>query len=478
MVSNFENGLERRRFLRDCACGIGTMALAHLMRADGYLAATPDPLGVKPPHFPARAKNVIFLLMDGGPSQIDLFDPKPRLRENDGKPLPESVAKKLQLAFAKSTAPVLGSPREFRSYGRVGMEISDLMPHLATCVDEIAMVRSMHTDSFNHAPGQALLMSGSMIAGRPSLGAWVLYGLGTEGQNLPGFVALSSKSLANGNFGGAANYTSGFLPAVYQGVPFRSSGDPVLYLSNPAGLDRRMQRHDIDAITALNQQHYAAERDAAILARINSYELAFRMQASAPDLLDLSNEPVHVRKMYGIDEEITKPFGTNCLLARRMVERGVRFVLLTHSTWDDHDNLNSNLKKNCQMTDQPVAGLLKDLKQRGLLDQTLVVWGGEFGRTPIVETRGATDPEKIGRDHHPLAYTMWLAGGGIRGGQTIGKTDDFCMSIVEDPVHVHDLQATILHCLGFDHKRLSYRVMGRDFRLTDVAGNVVEKLLA
>lgn len=475
-ISKRDYRLDRRRFLQEYACGIGTAALAYLMGSEGCLAAQ-NPLTPKAPHFPARAKNVIFLLMDGGPSQIDLFDPKPALQQANGKPLPESIAKNLQLAFAKPNAAVLASPRQFRKYGQCGMDISDLMPHLATCTDDIALVRSMHTDAFNHAPGQLLLMSGSMVAGRPSLGSWALYGLGSESQDLPGFVVLSSKSIDNGNFGGPANYTNGFLPPTYQGVPFRSSGDAVLYLSNPPGISREMQRQDIDAISAMNQQHHETQGDGGILARINSYELAFRMQAAAPDLLNLSREPDHIRKMYGIDEELTKPFGTNCLLARRMVEQGVRFILLTHSTWDDHDNLNKNITKNCQMTDRPVAALLKDLKQRGLLDHTLVVWGGEFGRTPVVETRGQSDPEKIGRDHHPLAYTMWLAGGGIRAGQVLGKTDDFCMSILEDPVHVHDLQATILHCLGFDHTKLVYRAMGRDFRLTDVSGSVVKRLL-
>jgi len=471
----------RRGFLRDSACGIGIAAVASLLEVDGRLAATEpvyDGMAPRLPHFAPKAKSIIFMLMDGGPSQIDLLDPKPALNQHEGEPLPESIAKNLRLAFTKPTASILGSPRKFRRYGKSGLEFADLLPHTASCADDIAVVRSMHTDAFNHHPGQLMLMAGTMFPGRPSLGAWVLYGLGSESQNLPGFVVLHSTSKKIGTFGGASNWASGFLPPLYQGVAFRSSGDPVLYLSNPPHIEPQMQREDLDAIRELNQEHFRSMGDVEITTRIASYELAFRMQSAAPDLLDFSKEPAYIREMYGLDREITKSFGTNCVLARRMVERGVRFILLTHSHWDDHEDLNKGLTENCQMTDQGTGALLKDLKQRGLLDSTLVVWGGEFGRTPIVETRGRKDPEKFGRDHHPLAYSMWLAGGGIRGGQVVGQTDDFCMKVVEDPVHVHDLQATILHCLGFDHTRLTYRAMGRDFRLTDVAGHVVGKLLA
>jgi Protein of unknown function (DUF1501) len=346
---------------------------------------------------------------------------------------------------------------------------------MASCADDICLVRSMFSDAFNHHPGQLLLFSGTMQFGRPTLGAWVLYGLGSESQNLPGFVVLSS---GVGTSAGTNNWASGFLPSTYQGVTFRSSGDPVLYLSNPKGVTRDMQRASLDALKDLNEEHYTATGDVEIASRIASYELAFRMQMSAPELLDFSKESPETLKMYGVDDEPTKPFATNCLLARRLVERGVRYVMINHASWDDHTQLNKKLKKNCEIADQPTAALIKDLKQRGLLDSTLVVWAGEFGRTPLVEIRNPNEADNGGRDHHPLAYSLWLAGGGIKGGAVVGKTDELCMSIVEDKVHVHDLQATILHCLGFDHTRLTYRHMGRDFRLTDVAGNVVKKMLA
>jgi hypothetical protein len=333
----------------------------------------------------------------------------------------------------------------------------------------------MHTDAFNHHPGQALLFTGSIQLGRPTMGAWVLYGLGSESKNLPGFVVLSS---GVGTSGGASNFSCGFLPSHYQGTLFRNSGDPILYLSNPDGVSPDTQRETLDLIGDLNREHLSETGDQEIASRIANYELAWRMQSAAPELADLSSEPQHIREMYGLDDPVTRQFATNCILARRLVERGVRFVLMMDASWDQHTYLNRDLKKNCNRTDKPAAALIKDLKQRGLLDSTLVVWGGEFGRTPIVEIRNTADPENGGRDHHPLAYSMWLAGGGIRGGQVIGKTDELGFSIVEDPVHVHDLQATILHCLGFDHTRLTYRHMGRDFRLTDVHGEVVKKMLA
>ena len=318
-------------------------------------------------------------------------------------------------------------------------------------------------------------MTGTTQFGRPTFGSWVTYGLGSESQNLPGFVVLTS---GVGTSGGATNFGSGFLPSHYQGTLLRSQGDPILYLSNPEGVSKENQRATLDLVRDLNQERYVATGDMEIASRIAAYELAFRMQTAGPELTDFSKEPAQVREMYGIDDEVTRQFGTNCLLARRLVERGVRFVLLMHASWDQHTNLNRDLKKNCDITDQPTAALIKDLKQRGLLDSTLVVWGGEFGRTPMVEIRNTQDPENAGRDHHPLAYSMMLAGGGIKGGQVVGKTDELGFNIVEDKVHVHDLQATMLHCLGFDHTRLTYRHMGRDFRLTDVAGNVVRKMLA
>ncbi|HZT32338.1 MAG TPA: DUF1501 domain-containing protein [Bryobacteraceae bacterium] len=466
----------RRSFFRDCAGGIGTIALAQLLEREGR-AASPsvNPLAPKKPHFPGKAKNVIVMFMEGGPSQLDLFDPKPELKKWDGKPLPLSMTKNLRLAFTKPTAAVLASPRTFQPYGQSGIEFSDFIPHTASCADDICLVRSMYTDAFNHHPGQLLLFSGSIQFGRPTMGAWVLYGLGSESQNLPGFVVLGS---GVGTSGGTSNWSSGFLPSTYEGVVFRSSGDPVLYVSNPEGVSRQMQRASLDVLKDLNEEHYASTGDVEIASRIASYELAFRMQMAAPELRDFSKETPETLKMYGVNEEPTHPFAVNCLTARRMVERGVRFVMLTHASWDDHTQLNKKLKKNCDISDKPTAALLKDLKQRGLLDSTLVLWCGEFGRTPMVEIRNPAEKDNGGRDHHPVAYSLWMAGGGIKGGQVVGKTDDLCMNIVEDRIHVHDLQATILHCLGLEHTRLTYHHMGRDFRLTDVGGNLVPKLLA
>ncbi len=459
----------RRSFLRRCAGGMWAAALAERLAAEGMMP--------KQPHFPAKAKNVIFMFMEGGPSQLDLFDPKPGLSKYAGKPLPPEFIKfyESKLAFAQPDAGVLPSPRAFRKWGQCGTEIADWLPHTAARADDICLIRSMHTDAFNHHPGQLLLFSGSMQFGRPSVGAWVTYGLGSESQDLPGFVVLAS---GRGTSGGVTNWTNGFLPSHYQGTVFRSSGDPILYLSNPGKLSRDTQRTTLDALKELNEQHMEETGELDIASRISSYELAFRMQMAAPGLLDFSKESAATREAYGIDDKTTRAFGTNCLLARRMVERGVRFVLLADASWDDHTELNKKLKENCDRTDKPVGALLADLKERGLLDSTLVVWCGEFGRTPMVEHRLGRDPEKGGRDHHPFAYSLWLAGGGIKGGQVVGKTDEFCMRAEEDPIHVHDLQATILHCLGFDHTRLTYRHLGRDFRLTDIHGKVVKKLLA
>ncbi len=464
----------RRNFFRHCAGGIGAIALADLLQVDGY-GASADPLASKAPMFAPKAKNVIFMFMEGGPSQLDLFDPKPELQKWNGKPLPASITKDLQLAFIKPTAAVLASDRKFAPRGQCGMEISDFLPHLGEVADDICLVRSMHTDAFNHHPGQLLLFSGTTQVGRPTLGAWVVYGLGSESRNLPGFVVLTS---GKGTSGGASNFSSGFLPSTYQGTVLRGSGDPILYLSNPPGITRDRQRADLDALRDLNEQHLEKTGDREIASRINSYELAFRMQMAGPELLDFSKESPATLEMYGVNQEPTKPFATNCLLARRLVERGTRFVMMMHASWDDHTELNKKLGENCAITDQPAAALIKDLKQRGLLDSTLVVWGGEFGRTPMSEIRKPEDAASAGRDHHPVAYSMWMAGGGIKCGQVVGKTDDLCFHITEDPIHVHDLQATILNCLGMDHTRLTYRYMGREFRLTDVEGNVVKKLLA
>jgi hypothetical protein len=469
----------RRSFFRDCGAGLGSIALWHLLMGEGQAVTSRDaptnPLAPKPPHFPPTAKNVILLFMDGGPSQIDLFDPKPEMKKWEGHSLPESLTKDLKLAFIKPSAKVWASPRTFERHGQSGMEFSDWMPNVATCADDICMIRSMYSDQFNHHPAQLMMMCGSRLVGRPSMGAWVCYGLGSESQNLPGYVVMRSGSSSPG--AGSGNWESGFLPSAYQGVPLRGAGDPVLYLSSPPGINQDLQRLTLDGLRDLNQMNQQKTGDAEITSRIASYELAFRMQAAAPELLDLSKESPRTLEMYGVNREPTKQFAINCLLARRMVERGVRFVQLMHGSWDDHNELIKKLKKNCEITDQPVAALLKDLKQRGMLETTLVIWGGEFGRTPMVQSSDS-EKEGVGRDHHPYAYSLWVAGGGIRGGQVIGKTDEFGVNVVEDKIPVHDLQATILHCLGLKHDRLTYRYLGRDFRLTDVEGQVVRKLLA
>ena len=471
----------RRRFLQEWVGGVGMIALWNLLALEDRTASAREglpsvnPLKPRAPHFAPKAKNVIFLFMAGGPSQIDLFDPKPEMRKWEGQPLPESMRKGLRFAFIKPTSKIWASPRVFTHHGQSGMEFCDWLPRLATCADNICMIRSMYSEVFNHHPAQLMLSCGSPLVGRPSMGAWVSYGLGSESQSLPGFVVLRT---GGGNSAGTGNWASGFLPSSFQGVPFRNSGDPVLHLSNPPGVSQETQRARLDAIRDLNEQQYLDAGDLEIASRIASYELAFRMQSAAPELMDFSQESSRTLEAYGVNKEPTRPFATNCLLARRMVERGVRFVVLLHGSWDDHADLSKNLKKNCEIIDQPTAALLKDLKQRGLLDTTLVIWGGEFGRTPMVENRRpVVEKETWGRDHHPFGFSMWMAGGGTKGGQVVGKTDDFGVNILEDKVHIHDLHATILHCLGLNHERLTFHHQGRDFRLTDVAGRVVHKLL-
>ncbi len=469
----------RRDFFKWCAGGVGTLALSHLLEVEGRTAPSEglpnvNPLQVRAPHFSPKAKNVIVIFMEGAPSHLDLFDPKPEMRKWDGQSLPESLTKNLRLAFIKPNAKVWASPRVFTRHGQCGMEWSDFMPHTAASSDDICMVRSMFTEQFNHHPGQLMMNCGTPLVGRPSMGAWVNYGLGSESQDLPGFVVLSS---GVGTSAGSANWSSGFLPSSYQGVPFRNQGDPVLYLSSPPGATLDIQRSTLDAIRDMNEKSYIQSGDVEIASRIASYELAFRMQSAAPELLDFSKESPKTLEMYGVNQELTAPYATNCLLARRMVERGVRFVQIMHASWDDHADLVTKLKKNCDITDQPTGALIQDLKQRGLLDSTLVVWAGEFGRTPLVESRNPVKGSE-GRDHHPFAFSIWLAGGGIKGGQIVGKTDDFGLNIVEDKIHIHDLHATLMYCLGFNHEKLTYRHQGRDFRLTDVAGQLVPKLLA
>jgi hypothetical protein len=468
--------ITRRWFFRQCGVGLGSIALASLFKHTGMAAnsiKTPDPLAPKAPHFAPKAKRVIFLFMAGAPSQLDMFDYKPELAKYDGKPVPAELVKGQKYAFIRPDAALYATEFKFSKHGKCGAELSEAIPHLAEIVDDIAIVKSMTTDAFNHAPGQILMQTGSTQFGRPCFGSWVLYGLGSEAQNLPGFVVLNS---AGGLSGGAALYGSGFLPTFYQGVPFRKSGDPVLFLSNPAGITDKMQRRTLDLIKELNEERLGAVGDPEIATRINSFEMAYKMQSSAPELMDVSKESPETLKAYGA--EPGKPsFAMNCLLARRMIERGVRFVQLFHEGWDHHSEVHKGVINQSKLTDQASAALVKDLKQRGLLDDTLVIWGGEFGRTPMVETN--TDAgRKMGRDHHPQAFTMWLAGGGIKPGITLGETDDFGFHVTKDKVHVHDLHATLLHLLGFDHTKLTFRFQGRDFRLTDVEGELVKPLLA
>ena len=459
----------RRWFLRDCGVGLAGIALASLLRRDAAAApALPAPLAAKLPPFAAKAKRVIFMFQAGAPSHLELFDPKPELTKRDGQLPPAELLKNYRAAFINPNSALLGPKFKFQNYGQSGAELSELLPHTGAIADELCLIRSMQTDAVNHAPAQIMMNTGSPQFGRPSLGAWSLYGLGSAAENLPGYVVLSS---AKGTSGGASNWGCGFLPTMYAGIPFRASGDPILYLSNPRGFDDATQRASLDALARLNQHQLASTGDPEIAARIQGYELAYRLQQSAPDLMDLSSESKATLALYGV-ENGQAGYARNCLLARRLVERGVRFVQLFHEAWDQHDNLTKGLRKNCLDTDRASAALVSDLKQRGLLEDTLVIWGGEFGRTPMVQ--GGND----GRDHHNRGFTMWLAGGGIKRGYIHGATDDLGFNVARDPVHVHDLHATILHLLGFDHTKLTYRSQGRDFRLTDVHGEVIKAILA
>ena len=479
----------RRDFLTSAASGVGMVALATMLQEEGLLANEVD--ASQALTFPAKAKACICIYLEGAPSQIDLFDPKPKLRELNGQALPESFTKNVRFAFIqKDTARILGSNRTFAKHGESGLELSDYLPHLATCADDIAMIRSMHTEQFNHHPGQLMMNCGVPTFGRPSMGSWLNYGLGSESKNLPGYVVLTA---GRGTSGGASNWSSGFLPTHLQGVLFRNTGEPVLNLNNPEGLSDALQKQTVDAIKSINQARHEQILDPEINSRVAAYELAFRMQSAAPELIDLSGETKETLDLYGLDRAdpekggrggvgagggtgVFRQFATNCLLARRMVERGVRFVNLYHASWDHHNDLDLELGFNCKMADQPIAALLKDLKRRGLLDSTLVLWVSEFGRTPLGENRPGFK-EFNGRDHHPFAYSLWMAGGGVKGGQTIGKTDEIGWNIAEDPVHVNDYHATILRLFGLDHTKLTYRFQGRDFRLTDVAGKVIERLV-
>ncbi len=469
----------RRHFLRDCGIGLGKMALAGLLtdslsgRAFAAGGVGGNPLAPRQPHFAPTAKRVIHLFMAGAPSQLELFDNKPELAKLEGKPLPPSVIGGQRYAFIRPDAAVLGPRFQFRRHGQSGIELSEVLPHLAGVVDDICVVRSVHTDQFNHAPAQIFFNTGFSQPGRPCIGSWALYGLGAETQNLPAFVVMSTGS---GLSGGAALWSSGFLPTVHTGVRFRNQGPPILNVDSPAGIDPRLQRDTLDVVGALNRRRLGLDGDPEIATRIASYEMAFQLQSSAPELMDLRGESRETLALYGCDPD--KPsFARACLLARRMVERGVRFVNIYHEGWDAHSDVVGNVKGNAATTDRASAALVADLKRRGLLDDTLVVWGGEFGRTPMVESNPALGRSQ-GRDHHPQAYTIWMAGGGIRRGFSHGATDELGFHVVENPVHVHDIQATLLHCLGLDHEKLTYHHAGRDFRLTDVSGHVVREILA
>lgn len=471
--------IARRHFLRECGVGLGKMALAGLLtdalagRALRAGMVPADPLAPRQPHFPGKAKRVIHLFMGGAPSQLELFDNKPELAKLEGKPLPPSVIGGQRYAFIRPDAAVLGPRFKFARHGQSGAELSEMLPHIAKIVDEICLVRSVRTDQFNHAPAQIFFNTGFSQPGRPSLGSWALYGLGSETQNLPAFVVMST---GNGLSGGSALWSSGFLPTVYTGVRFRNQGPPILNVNSPGGIDARLQRDTLDVVSALNQRRLAEGGDPEIATRVASYEMAFRLQTSAPELMDLKSESPETLKLYGCDPD--KPsFARACLLARRMIERGVRFVNIYHEGWDAHSDVAGNVRNNAAATDQASAALVLDLKRLGLLDETLVIWGGEFGRTPMVEANPALG-RTLGRDHHPQAYTIWMAGGGVKAGFSYGATDDLGFHVVENPVHIHDLQATILHCLGFDHEKLTYHHAGRDYRLTDVHGQVVKALLA
>ncbi len=461
----------RRHFMRDCRIGLGGMALATLMQDEGL--AAPRPAELRPHHTP-RARRVIFLHMAGGPSQLDLFDPKPKLRELHGQVTPKSFTEGKRFAFLKPDARLLGSTRTFARYGRSGADISDLLPHLAGIADDLLFIRGMATDVFNHGPAKLFIQSGSPQPGRPVMGSWLSYGLGSESRDLPGFVVLQSGP--RGPRGGAVLWSSGFLPTSHQGVPFLPGPQPIVDLASPPGFEGDRQAEFFSAVRDLNRKRLAVVGDPEIATRIGAYEMAYRMQSSAPELMDISRETPATLAMYGA--EPGKPsFAGNCLLARRLVERGVRFVQLFHTDWDHHGGANMDLETHfpriCREVDRPCAALIRDLKQRGLLEDTIVLWGGEFGRTPMGEPR-----ETTGRDHHIDAFTMWAAGGGFKAGATIGATDEIGYNVTEDRVHVHDLHATLLHLLGIDHLRLTYRFQGRDFRLTDVSGTVVQKLLA
>ena len=468
----------RRAFLNGAGSGVGAVALASLLARDVGAAPQANAPAVSGfPNLPVKAKRVIYLLQSGAPSQMDLFDEKPRLKDLRGTELPDSIRQGQRLTgmtAKQESFPIAPSMFNFKQHGTSGISVSELLPHTAKVVDDLCFIRTMHTEAINHDPAITFFQSGFQLAGRPSVGAWLSYGLGSENDDLPGFVAMISGS------GGQPLYDrlwgSGFLPSKYQGVKFRSVGDPVLYLSNPDGVSAATRRQMLDDLSQLNRLKFEQSGDPEINTRIAQYEMAYRMQTSVPELTDLSDEPEHTFELYGEDAKTPGTYAYNVLLARRMAERGVRFVQLFHRGWDQHTNLPKGIRTQCETTDQASAALIQDLKQRGMLDDTLVIWGGEFGRT--VYCQGTLTADDYGRDHHPRCFTIWMAGGGIKGGLAYGTTDDYCYNIVDKPVHVHDLHATMLHCLGINHETLTFKFQGRHYRLTDVHGRVVEDILA
>ncbi len=463
--------ITRRQLFADCGIGVGKLALTSLLAGSARaLAGESSSLGMHPV---AKAKRVIFLFMAGAPSQLDMFDYKPELIRLEGKPIPPAVIAGQRYAFIQPDAAVLAPRFKFAKHGESRAEMSEVLPHLASVADSLAIIRGVHTDQFNHAPAQIFVNTGSPLPGRPAIGSWLTYGLGSEADDLPGFVVLTSGGSLSG---GAAMWSSGFLPGEHQGVPFRGKGDPILDVTNPVGVTRETQRRTLDLIGEFNRKRYESIGASEIRTRIEAYEMAYRMQARAPELMELDQESESTLAMYGASQTPNGSFANNCLLARRLCERGVRFVQVYHSGWDHHSDVENGVRSQCQSIDQACAALITDLKQRGMLDETLVVWGGEFGRTPMVEASAALG-RSLGRDHHPQAFTMWMTGGGIRVGQTIGKTDDLGFHPIEDAVHVHDIQATILHQLGIHHERLTFTHAGRPYRLTDVHGEVIQKLV-
>ncbi|RBP47362.1 uncharacterized protein DUF1501 [Roseimicrobium gellanilyticum] len=473
--------LTRRALFGRAAQGLGAAALGALLTRDGF-ATLPDKLAPVLPHFAPKAKRVIYLLQNGAPAHVELFDYKPKLKEWHGRQIPDEVVggrRFSTMTGSQTERPVLGNITNFAQHGQSGAWVSDFMPHTAAIADDLCFIKSMHTEAVNHAPAITFFLTGGEQAGRPSMGSWLSYGLGSDSSDLPSFVVMTSrdKEASCGQIFYDFYWGSGFLPSKYQGVKFRGSGDPVLYLSNPEGMSRSMRRGLLDDLAQLNEMKLAQSGDPEIATRISQYEMAYRMQASVPELTDFSKEPKHILDMYGPDVMKQGSYAYNCLMARRLAERGVRFTQLMHAGWDQHRNLNTQLKIQCQDTDAPSAALVKDLKQRGLLDDTLVIWGGEFGRTPFLQGK-ISETAQWGRDHHPYGFTLWMAGGGVKPGMSHGATDEFGFNAVTDKVHVHDFQATVMHLLGIDHERFTFRFQGRQFRLTDVHGHVVKQVLA